>query len=184
MSTLYQRRVEQEWRILQELAKTNPDLLQGCRRRAESGGERFQFTLRKTQAFLEQGGELVIIDKHHARIFFPRFFPALPLELSLESPVFHPNVHPETGFVCLWNRSSPGDTIAGAIAQLQRVITWELFNETADHLMQPKALEWYRERSRGLPVPLRIEALKKPPTLDLKRGYVVRHESVGRKRLE
>lgn len=184
MSTLYQRRVEQEWRILQGLAKTNPDLLQDCSRKAVSGGEQFQFTLRKTQSLVEKGGDLIIIDEHHVRMFFPRFFPAVALELSLESPVFHPNVHPETGFVCLWNRTSPGDTVAEAVAQLQRVVTWKLFNETTDHLMQPRALGWYRETSRILPLPLKVEELRKPPALDLKGVYVVRREGVGRKRLE
>jgi Ubiquitin-conjugating enzyme len=140
MSTLYERRVEQEWRLLQALKQLNPEFICDCARCEEGGIEVFHFTLRQTQALIEQGEELQIIDEHRVRVHFPRFFPTVPVEVSLHLPVFHPNVHPETGFVCLWDRSSPENTMSEAIVQLQRVVTWELCNKTPTHVMQPRTL--------------------------------------------
>lgn len=154
MSSLYERRVEQEWRLLQGLAQLNPELIQDCARDKESGIEVFRFTLRQTQALVEQDSELQVIDEHRVSIHFPRFFPSVPMEASLARPVFHPNVHPETGFVCLWNRTSSRQTVGNAITQLQRVITWELFNETAEHVMQPDGLAWLSRGPRTIPAPL------------------------------
>jgi ubiquitin-protein ligase len=147
MSTLYERRVEQEWRLLQELANLNPELIQDCLRCKESGIEVFRFTLRHTQALVERDGELQVIDEHRVSIYFPRFFPSVPMEASLARPVFHPNVHPEAGFVCLWNNFSSRDTVAQGVRQLQRVISWDLCNDAADDLMQPEALEWHKRKA-------------------------------------
>ncbi len=51
----------------------------------------------------------------------------------------HPNVHPLTGFICLWSRHSAGDTVVEALLQTQRVLSGELWNRDPDHLMQPEA---------------------------------------------
>ena len=126
MSTLYERRVEQEWRLLEAIAKGNPDLLENPTRCVEVDSALFRFRLQQTQALIQTPTGLHLQDLHDVVIYFPRFFPSVPIEASLLKPVFHPNVHPETGFVCLWNRFSPGDTVVEAITQLQRVITWEL----------------------------------------------------------
>jgi len=52
------------------------------------------------------------------RFAFARFFPAVPIEAYLTRPVFHPNVHPTTGFVCLWSRFSKADTVIEALCRL------------------------------------------------------------------
>jgi hypothetical protein len=184
MSTVHQRRTGQEWKLLQALAEENPDRLRDCTCDAQADGVVFLFQLLRTPALVEEAGQLRIQDSHRVSLHLPRFFPAVPIEASLSRPVFHPNVHPETGFVCLWNRFSTGDTVVEAITQLQQVITWRLFNEESAHVMQPKSLEWYRDPARAIPLPLSFAALKKPEGFDLARTYARRPEGVGRKRLE
>ena len=141
ISSVHERRVAQEWKLLLALAAENPELLQDCVREDQLDGTVFRFRLLQTQALVEEAGQLQILDQHEVTLCFPRFFPSVPIEASLARPVFHPNVHPETGFVCLWSRFSSGDTVIEAVRQLQKVISWELHNEEPDHVMQPKALE-------------------------------------------
>jgi hypothetical protein len=184
MSTVHERRIEQEWKLLQALAEHNPELLQDCHREIEAGDPVFSLQLRRTQALIEEAGELRIREEHLVSIHFPRFFPAVPLEVSLLQPVFHPNVHPETGFVCLWNRFSPGDSVVEAVAQLQRVISWELVNEEPDHVMQPRSLEWYKDPARAIALPVPYQTLRRPGGFDLARTYAVRAEGAVRRRLE
>jgi len=76
----------------------------------------------------------------------------VPIEAFLAVPVFHPNVHPDNGFVCLWTRGSTGDTIVTALVRLQNVIGWRLHNASPDHLMQPAALAWAASAT-DLPLP-------------------------------
>jgi len=184
MFTVHQRRTEQEWKLLEALAGENPDLLRDCVRDAQADGRVFRFQLRQTPALIEEAGQLRIQDWHGVSLHFPRFFPAVPLEASLLRPVFHPNVHPETGFVCLWNRFSSGDTVVEAVAQLRHVITWRLLNEEPDQVMQPKSLQWYRHPARSTPLPLLCPALRRPEGFDLARTYGWRPAGVGRRRLE
>ena len=183
MSSLHQRRIAQEWQLLQLLSKDNPELLRDCTRSADIDGPVFRFQLRQSQALVGDSGTFQIQDTHCVSVSFPRFFPAVPLEVSLARPVFHPNVHPETGFVCLWNRFSIADTVLEAVAQLQRVISWSLFNEEPDHLMQPQSLEWYRDPARSVSLPLFFEPPKRPEGIDLPSTYTRLGDS-GRRRLK
>jgi len=80
---------------------------------------------------------------HSFRVVFPRYYPAMPVEVYLDKPVFHPNVHPDTGYVCLWTRHSIQTTIEHTLAQLRRILCWQLVNEENEHVMQPTALLWY-----------------------------------------
>ena len=183
MSSLHHRRIEQEWQLLQLLSKENSELLRDCTRSADIDHQLFRFQLRKSQALVGDSGVLQIQDTHWVTVSFPRFFPAVPLEVSVARPVFHPNVHSETGFVCLWNRFSMADTVLEAVAQLQRVISWSLFNEEPDHLMQPQSLEWYRDPGRSISLPLLFEPPKRPKGIDLPPTYT-RPEGSSRRRLE
>lgn len=186
MSTVYERRLEQEWRLLQLLAESNPGQLEIGERSRQPEGRSFRCTLRQSPALVEQAGQqeggLAVQDSHEVTFRFPRFFPSVPIEACLVQAVFHPNVHPENGFVCLWDSFSPGDTVIEAAGQLQRVISWQLVNERPDHLMQPRALEWYRSPGRPLPLPLVFQALQKPEGFELARTYGQRPEG-SRKRL-
>src|SRR5579863_384095 len=186
MSTVYERRIGQEWRLLQLLAETNLGRLKLGDNSRLPDGQSFRCTLRQSPALLESagGGEarLAVQDCHEVTFRFPLFFPAVPIEASLARPVFHPNVHPENGFVCLWDSFSPGDTVIEAAGQLQRVMSWQLVNERPDHLMQPRAMEWYRSPERSLFLPLVFQALQKPEGFELSRTYGQRPEG-SRKRL-
>lgn len=133
---LRNRRLENEWDLLGLLAQANPENLQVVGRNRETDGDWFQVILHQT---------------HAAGFRFPDLFPSVPIEAFLKQPVFHPNVHPETGFVCLWDRFSSSDTIAIAVRQLQRVIRWEVFNSNPDHVMQPEALAAAATIERPLP---------------------------------
>lgn len=184
MPTLYQRRVEQEWRLLQILASTNPEIIESLARAEDVRGEIFRFTLRQTHGLIRHKDNLESDGSHDVSLHFPQFFPSVPIEASLACPVFHPNVHPENGFVCLWGRFSPGDTVMEAISQLQQVITWKLVNEDANHLMQPDALGWYKDASREIQLPLAFQAITKPVEVEKERTYALRPAESCRRRLE
>ena len=184
MSVLYQRRVEQEWGLLELLAQANPSILEDLKRIKEVRGEVFKFILRRTSSLTGILPNLETINSHEVYLHFPKFFPSTPIEASLAQPVFHPNVHPETGFVCLWNRFSPGDTVMEAISQLQQVITWKLINEETDHLMQPKALAWYKDPNHGTELPLPYQPITKPIGFQKERTYAIRPPNSFRRRLE
>ena len=184
-STLYQRRVEQEWKLLTLLASANESILKVQDRVREGvDSEVFGVTLSRTQGVIEEDGSRKIVDQHSVSFLFPPFFPSVPIEARLFRPVFHPNVHPGTGFVCLWNRFSSGDTVMEAVAQLQRVLAFELVNEVSDHVMQPAALDWYRDAGRGCRLPLRFEPLARPVDFEAQRAYAQRPAGNYRRRLQ
>lgn len=184
MSALYHRRVEQEFRILELLVQTNSSILELSKRVKEIGGEVFNVILRQTSSLTGSPADFEAVSSHEVYLHFPKFFPSTPIEVSLSRPVFHPNVHPETGFVCLWNRFSPGDTVMEAISQLQQVITWKLVNQETDHLMQPEALAWYKDPARGMELPLAYTPITKPTGFQQERTYAIRAPNSYRKRLE
>jgi ubiquitin-protein ligase len=184
MSTLYQRRIEQEWQLLQLLAKLHSSSIENPKREKEVRGEVFRFTIHQTPALIGKPDHFQILDIHAVSLYFPKFFPSTPIEANLGDPVFHPNVHPENGFVCLWNRFSPGDTVMEAISQLQQVITWKLVNQETDHLMQPDALAWYKDPARKVEVSLAYAPITKPTNFQQERTYAVRPPNSYRKRLE
>jgi ubiquitin-protein ligase len=151
--------------MLQELAEINDQLNVGARR-IEQGEEVFEICLRQTNATVAHGSRVWLRDSHSAILNFPRFYPAVPLELRLEIPVFHPNVHPENGFVCLWERFLPAHTVIQTVFKLQRILSWSLFNREADHLMQPKSLQWFDNPNRAIALPLEFQPLRRPAGLD------------------
>jgi ubiquitin-protein ligase len=171
MSTIYERRVEQEWRLLQSLAEANPGVVVVGEKWTSDSGEIFAFSLLKTGALIETPEGLTLEESHQVAIQFPRFYPSIPLEASLARPVFHPNVNPENGFVCLWNRLSAGDTVVEAVAQLQRVITFQLVNQESDHRMQPAALSWFNDPARPTSLPLACQSVRKPEGFGRARTY-------------
>ena len=83
-----------------------------------------------------------IAREHRLRIRYPLFFPSLPMELYLEHAVVHPNIHPETGFVCLWAAHRATHTIEHALHKLVAMLGWRLANGAPEHVMQPEA--WLR----------------------------------------
>ena len=81
---------------------------------------------------------------HSLRLCFPRFYPDVPIDCYIDEPFFHPNVRPETGFVCLWEQADPRDTVIQALARTQAMAAYRMVNTGAAHLMNREAAEWYQ----------------------------------------
>jgi len=155
--TIRDRRIQHEWDFLLELASANPASVSSACRRTVPDGTVFEFLLSKTSALITFPPMMKVITEHRVCLKFVHFFPAVPMEIFLQRPVFHPNVHPTNGFVCLWDRFSPGDSVIAAVAKLQQLLVWKLHNATADHVMQPQALALADRLQVPLPyTPLRI----------------------------
>lgn len=173
---LRRQRIENEWAFLQRMAEANPRLIVPQDRSADE----FLVLLRETDAPVEHDGKIEIVDDHQVRLSFARFFPTIPLEAYLIRPVFHPNIHPSTGFVCLWRNSSVADTVVEALIQLQRVLTCSLFTDSPDHVMQPRALAWVLASHPGVQLPLKCTPLSKPSAWDEEHNF--RSLPAGRQR--
>ena len=173
---LRKQRIENEWTLLQHMAEANPSLLTIHERRTND----FLLTLHETPAAARVNNETKTCSDHEVRLSFARFFPTVPIEAYLRRPVFHPNVHPDTGFVCLWGRFSLRDTVVEALCQLQRVLTYSLLSESADHVMQPEALKWADQERAAGKLPLQCTPLVKPAGWQEEREF---RSAPGRKRL-
>jgi ubiquitin-protein ligase len=150
--SLRARRLENEWKLLAQLAEHNPGVVEVVRRETLPDADVFHVILHRTSALaLGDPPRLMELASHAVAFRYLSFYPSVPIEAFLVTPVFHPNVHPENGFVCLWDRFSSGDTIVEAIRKLQQVITWELWNDRAEHVMQPEALKCVGELSVPFP---------------------------------
>jgi len=75
MSTLYQRRVEQEWRLLELLARANPNILENIKRDQEWTEKFLGFTLHQTQALIGKAEGFQFLNSHQAHLYFPKIFP-------------------------------------------------------------------------------------------------------------
>ena len=146
-----ERRIRNEAALLRQMAALNPERLQIV----ALTDDEFRMTLHTAA----HGGEV-----HSLKLVFAPYFPAVPIEAYLDVPVRHPNVHPVTGFICLWDKHSTGDTVIEALRQTQRVLSGELRNAAADHLMQPDSLD--------------IQPLVYGP-LRLPEGYLLQREARG-----
>ena len=89
-----------------------------------------------------------LLSRHLLRIEYPRYFPSVPLNLYLEQPVQHPNVHPDTGFVCLWQGHQVANTIEHAIHKCAAILGWRLLNLAPEHVMQPGVLRLATQKQR------------------------------------
>ena len=145
-----ERRLWSERDLLRQLLDLNPETLGVCG--VEESADAVRVALRRTCGIIGLSPQCTLSHDHEVRLLFPRFYPAMPIEAYLTQPVFHPNVDPRNGFVCLWTRASPGDTIIEALCRLQRIIAWELVNLDATHVMQPGAVDWYRQPTLRLPL--------------------------------
>lgn len=159
-----ERRLSAEWALLHELAARNPQRIANIR----SYDLCFRLRLLQTPGLVaaeNAAGAERILSEHDVRIVFPRFFPAVPMELYLGTPVHHPNVHPETGFVCLWDRHRVSHTVEHAVHKLAAMLGWKLWNGEAVHVMQPDAL-----RRVGGADPVVVASLAAAPLLGVERS--------------
>ena len=143
-----ERRLAGEWSLLEQLAAANPGRLTDMRRE----NAEFRLRLHGPAALSipnpQQRGHLFV---HDLRIEFPVHFPAVPMEMYLGIPVLHPNVHPETGFVCLWDRHRVSHSVELALHKMAAMLAGVLWNADALHVMQPGALPLTQTE----PMPLR-----------------------------
>ena len=166
------RRLHQEWRLIEELARANPGIIEVVGRRSEARTDEFMIWLHQTPAIVNPAAALERCS-HRVTFRFPRFFPSVPIEVYLAEAVFHPNTDPQTGFVCLWTRTSAGDTVMEAVRRLQQILSGKLFNLAADHLMQPAAGKWYEQRRTrpDSPLPLAFTAVREIAAFRLETSY-------------
>jgi len=182
-STLYERRVDQEWKLLQRLAERNPGVVEVVGRRRLADGDIFEVALHQTPGIVGwRGTEPVLERSHRVLLRFPRFFPAVPIEATVAPPVFHPNVDPMSGFVCLWTRTSAGDTVMEALRRLQRIVAWAAVNNAVEHVMQPEAVRWGQEQ--GERARREFTPLVETTEFKLERDYREREGTPRRRRLE
>jgi len=106
------RRIENEWKAFDALAAANNGRL------------------------ARVDAHTVALDEWRVRFDFPEYYPAVPLEAYVTPPVEHPNVHPETGFICLWDTHQAGTAVVEALQQTLRIVHWHLQNRRPEHVMQ------------------------------------------------
>ena len=133
--SLYERRVLGEWQLLLALAERNPERIADPELQDDSIGLR----LVSTPAFQLDGS---MLSEHRVSIGFPVHYPAAPMTLHLGSPVKHPNVHPRSGFVCLWADHRVSNTVEHALHKTVAILGGRLFNADPIHVMQPESLPW------------------------------------------
>jgi hypothetical protein len=88
-------------------------------------------------------GALVTRDVHTLRLCFTRFYPEVLIDCYVEEPLFHTNVKPETGFVCLWEQANSRETVIQALARTQAIAAFRMVNAGGAHIMNMEAAEWY-----------------------------------------
>jgi ubiquitin-protein ligase len=136
--SMRERRLHSEWALLQTLVQLNPDRLAQPVRRDTT----FLVSLQRVPAIpLDAMRRNCSVTEHRLRISYPRDFPAVPMEAYLEKPVFHPNIHPETGFLCLWEKHGPTNTVEHAVHKAVAMLAWRLLARSLPHCMQAEALE-------------------------------------------
>lgn len=143
-----ERRLAAEWLLLEQLADANPGRLSALRRDSAAFHLRLHGPAALSITNKQHGSPLFV---HDLRIDFPVHFPAVPMEMYLANPVFHPNVHPETGFVCLWERHRVSNSVELALHRLTAMLAGTLGNADAPHVMQTAALPLVKTQ----PMPLR-----------------------------
>ena len=153
------RRIENEWLLLEALQRLNPGQLSLTREGEIVSIEVDGFSALRHAPVAGESMSEAVRSRHRVRIAFPRYYPTMPVEVYLDAPVFHPNVNPDNGFVCLWTRHRVHTTLERTLAQLQRVLAWALLNVDASHVVQSYALDWYTRPGIKDRLPLRFVPL-------------------------
>ncbi|RPJ85941.1 MAG: hypothetical protein EHM18_08780, partial [Acidobacteria bacterium] len=155
-------RLDREWRLLERFQALNPDKVEILQRQSGPDEEVFHVRLLNSPGIEAlSGAQPVIRDRHTLRFCYPRFYPEMPIECYIQEPLFHPNVKPETGFVCLWEEASSRHNLIQAISRAQAMAAYRMVNLGGPHMMNRPAAEWYEQIGRPQQlVPLSWEDLK------------------------
>jgi ubiquitin-protein ligase len=176
------RRLDNEWQAVTRLAECNPGVVCAVERITREAREIFQLRLCQSAGVSLSPAEKHIAWDHGLQLRFPRFYPAVPLEAYLDNPVFHPNVDPATGFICLWERTSPGDNSLEAVRRVQAILAWKMFNLETVHVMQPEAAEWLATQAE-FTLPLGHTTIRTPLEWQMERFVCKAPAASGRRRL-
>ncbi|WP_446743872.1 ubiquitin-conjugating enzyme E2 variant [Silvibacterium acidisoli] len=133
--TLRERRMQSEWLLLTKLAESNPEIIDSLDRTPDA----FRVHLSNTPGWIAVEDRPVLQSEHWIEYLFPRYYPTLPLEAYCRRPAFHPNIHPETGFLCLWEDYLPNRSMLDAVVTTRAVLAHQAMNRSAQHCMQPAA---------------------------------------------
>jgi ubiquitin-protein ligase len=170
--SLRRDRIEKEWTLLSRLAEKNPEYVEIFNRVASPDKEVFHVRLHRSPGIeAVHGGRPKTRDAHTLRLSFGRFYPEVPIECYVEEPLFHPNIKPETGFVCLWEQANPRDTVIQALARTQAMAAFRMVNTGGNHQMNRAAAAWYEQTAlpQGL-VPLTWDELR---VFDVRNGQIM-----------
>jgi ubiquitin-protein ligase len=127
--------MQSEWLLLRKLAEANPEIISSIDRTADA----FYVHFSDTPGWITNADSPVVMREHWIEYLFPRYYPSLPPEAYCRRPAFHPNVHPETGFVCLWVDYLSKRSIVDAVVTTRAVLSHQAMNLDAQHCMQPGA---------------------------------------------
>lgn len=147
--TLRERRMQSEWLLLTKLVEANPEIIDSIDRTDDA----FHVHFSETPGWVTGTSGPTMRNEHWIEYLFPRYYPTLPLEAYCQRPAFHPNIHPETGFLCLWEDYLPNRSILEAVVTTRAVLAHQAMNRNAQHCMQPDAFDCE---------PLAMQALKIP----------------------
>ncbi len=166
-NSVRQDRIEGQWQLLQELAQLNPQRIGSVERRSSCAEDAFHWQLTASPGVSHaQLNSIEVSLCHRIRLRYPRFYPEVPPECYLETAAFHPNICPDSRFVCLWAEARPRDCILRIAVQLQAMLAYRLLAPERRHLLNRAAAEWYEAFGRvsgGLPLdfrPLRVDGIR------------------------
>lgn len=157
--SLRDRRLEQEIRIFQELAAANADRMRV--RSIGTDGDAYLVSFRLS------GCEFLSLDRRvgdgmDMEIRFTRYYPLVPPEVSFIPAIFHPNVSPESGFVCLFEDYRMEYGVVEYLQIAQQVATWQIWNGDPQQVLSPEAVAWLEAGASGIALPLRAAPLMAP----------------------
>ncbi len=164
VTDLYTRRFRSEVELLHALAARNPGRILDV---AAEGGT-ISLVLHGPSSMAAGTTLPCLIARHDLHIDFPVHFPAVPMEMFLARATVHPNIHPETGFVCLWDRHRVSNTVEHALHKLVAMLAGQLQNTEPRHVMQPEALAAPRTAASAMPL-LGVQQVEAPRQADMGR---------------
>lgn len=127
----------------------------------------------------EPGGEPQAIDEHEVYLALPGGFPMKAPQAFWQTPIFHPNIEPKSGFVCLGalgDRYQPGLAFGKLcqllvdIASYQDYSVEEGYNrEAQEWAISPEGQIAIEKRGGQCVLRKLIQEVETPPTLNIKR---------------
>jgi hypothetical protein len=142
-------RIAKEWNLLGRLAQANREYIEVIDHTTSAAEDVFLVRLHHSPGVEHaEGDDVATRESHTIRLSFTRFYPDVPIECYVDEPLFHPNVKPETGFVCLWEEANPRDTAIQALARAQAMAAYRMLNLGGAHQMNRAAADWYLNVAR------------------------------------